>query len=448
MAAITASSMLLYTAVSILPWWHFDLDSYDLPIYHQVVWGLSRFHAPAVSLLGEGNYFGDHFSPILALFAPLYWISATPSMLLVAQAVLVASSIPAIYLYARRRVSELASVVLCLAYAQSWGVWAAVSSAAHEVAFAAPLLAWAICLADRERWAGAYACLAGLLLVKEDLGLAVAAVGVVLVLRGERRRGLLVAAGGLLALAVVNELVMPALNPGGWSARDAALYNNYGDSVSGAALHLATHPAALVSGLVDDGQKLRLVALLLGAFAGLPLLSSLSLVAVPLVAERLLANDPNLWAPSYHYSLVPMVVLAMAAADGTARLVRLSRGRRLVPEALACCSVAIALVSAIVFPVGRLAHRTYWTPSNADRAARAAVAKVPDRASVAGDWAMLAHLPPRRQMLLPQQAGSRPPEYMIVRRRAAFRQHGSYRLVAQFADVYVYRRARARTLHT
>jgi uncharacterized membrane protein len=42
LAAITAVSMLLYASVSVLRWWHFDLDSFDLPIYHQVVWELSR----------------------------------------------------------------------------------------------------------------------------------------------------------------------------------------------------------------------------------------------------------------------------------------------------------------------------------------------------------------------------------------------------------------------
>jgi uncharacterized membrane protein len=447
--AITATSMLLYTSVSVLRWWHFDLDSFDLLIYHQVVWELSRFDAPAVSLLGEANYFGDHFSPILALFAPLYWVAATPLVLLVGQAALIASSIPAIYLYARGRVSEVAAVVLCVAYAQSWGVWAAVDSAVHEVAFAVPLLAWAICFADRKRWLPMYACLAALLLVKEDLGLVVAALGLVLALRGERRRGLAVAAAGLTAVALINEVVMPALNPSGWSPRDAALYRDYGSSVGAAALHLATHPGDLLSGLVDHDQKPRLVGLLLGAFAGLPLLSSLSLLAVPLIAERLLANDTNLWGPSYQYSLVPMVILAMAAADGVAVLTRLSHGRRLVPEALACSAAAIALVSAAVFPVGRLGHPRYWTASRSDHAARAAVTEIPRGASVAGEWAMLAHLAPRRQMFLVQQVSTRSPRYLILRRsRLALARQAPYQLVAHFADVRVYRRATGNTLGT
>jgi uncharacterized membrane protein len=449
LAAITAASMLLYASVSVLRWWHFDLDSFDLPIYHQVVWELSRLHAPAVSVLGEENYFGDHFSPILAVFAPLYWAAPSPVVLLVGQTVLIAASIPAVYLYARRRVSERAALILCVAYAQSWGVWAAVDSAVHEVAFAVPLLAWAICFADRRQWRPTYACLAGLILVKEDFGLVVAAFGLLLALRGERRRGVLVAAAGLTAAAVINELVMPALNPSGWSPRDAALYREYGSSVGAAALHLATHPGDLLSSLVDDDQKLRLVALLLGAFAALPLLSSLSLVAVPLVAERLLANDPNLWGPSYQYSLVPMVVLVMAAADGAAMLTRLSRGRRLVPEALVICAAAIALVSAAVFPLSRLAHPGYWKSSQSDETARAAVRVVPGRVSVAGDWATLSHLGPRRDMFLASQVSTRSPRYVIARRSApGLARKAPYRLVVRFDDVRVYRRASGTNLGT
>ena len=70
-AVLTVVSLFLYSAISVLRWLHFDLDSYDLPVYHQIVWHLSRFEPPAVSVLGEATYFGDHFSPILQLFALL-----------------------------------------------------------------------------------------------------------------------------------------------------------------------------------------------------------------------------------------------------------------------------------------------------------------------------------------------------------------------------------------
>jgi uncharacterized membrane protein len=441
--AITTASLLLYVAISVLRWWHFDLDSFDLPIYHQIVWHLSRFEAPAVSILGEANYFGDHFSPILALFAPLYAVAPSPVVLMAGQAALIAAAIPAVYLYARRRVPEVVALLICIAFSQSWGVWAAIDSAVHEVAFAVPLIAWGVYFADGRRWVPMYACLSALLLVKEDLGLVVATFGVVLALRGERRHGALVAVAGLAALVIVNAVLMPAFNPHGWSPRDAALYAQYGDSLGSAALHLATHPGALIGGLVDDSQKLRLVALMLGAYVGLPLLSPLTLLAVPLVAERLLAGDPNLWAPQYQYSLIPMVILAMASADGTELLLRWARGRRAIPYLLPACAATISLVSAIAFPVNRLLHSGYWTRSPADHAALLATRVVPDNASVAADWGVLAHVPPRDAMYLLGQVPPRAPAFVVARGRGVGA--GRYELFGRFPGVAVYRRRSAGT---
>src|SRR4051794_7804872 len=173
MVALTIGSFALYLAHSLLRWWRFDLDSYDLPGYHQLVWHLSQFDIPAVSTFHDANYFGDHFSPILVLWAPLYWITPSAVMLLIGQAALVAASIPFVFEFARTRVSDLCALLLAIAYAQSWGVWAAIDSAAHEVAFAAPLTAAAILFADRRRWGALYVTLAALVLVKEDFGLVV-----------------------------------------------------------------------------------------------------------------------------------------------------------------------------------------------------------------------------------------------------------------------------------
>jgi uncharacterized membrane protein len=413
--AITILSLLLYAAVPLLRWWHFDLDSYDLALYHQIVWRLSRLTVPAVSILGEANYFGDHFSPILTLFAPLYWVVPSAATLVIGQALLIAASIPAVYLYARRRISDALAVVICLAYAQSWGVLAAVDSPVHEVVFAVPLLAWGIYFADVGRWRAAYACLGALLLVKEDFGLVLAAFGLVLAVRGARRRGLVIAGTGLAALVVVNALVMPALDPRGWSVRDAALYGAYGDSAGGVVWHLTTHPVDLVSALGDGPQKPRLIVLLLGAFAGLPLLSPLTLLVVPQVLERLLAGDPNLWGPSYQYSIVPMVVLALAAADGAALIARWTRGRTAVPATVVACSAVIAVVSAAAFPLDRLRHREYWKRSAGDEAAASAVRAVPRKGSVAGDRDVLAHVQPRDEMFLLPRGTRQRPRYVVLR---------------------------------
>src|SRR5699024_7826947 len=66
------------------------------------------------------------------------------------------------------------------AYALSWGLHGAVAVQFHEVAFAVPLLAFALAAYLRRRWWACAAWAAPLVFVKEDLGLTVAALGAVL----------------------------------------------------------------------------------------------------------------------------------------------------------------------------------------------------------------------------------------------------------------------------
>ena len=50
----------------------YGTPGYDMGIFDQGVWLLSRFHAPFVTVMGR-NLFGDHTSFILLLAVPLYW---------------------------------------------------------------------------------------------------------------------------------------------------------------------------------------------------------------------------------------------------------------------------------------------------------------------------------------------------------------------------------------
>ena len=51
----------------------YGTPGYDMGIFDQGIWLLSRFHAPFVTVMGR-NLFGDHTSFILLLAVPLYWV--------------------------------------------------------------------------------------------------------------------------------------------------------------------------------------------------------------------------------------------------------------------------------------------------------------------------------------------------------------------------------------
>src|SRR5947209_4149473 len=81
--------------------------------------------APDGPLKGAGyNIFADHFHPIIALAAPLYWIWNSPVVLVVLQAALVAASVPVVYSFALRRLPRGGALVVAASYGLGWAIQA------------------------------------------------------------------------------------------------------------------------------------------------------------------------------------------------------------------------------------------------------------------------------------------------------------------------------------
>ena len=177
-----------YSALALVRFDRFEPASYDNAIFEQAVRGYAHLQAPIVPIKGPGfNLLGDHFSPIIALVAPVYRVFPTAQMDGRAGRV--------IALCVRRHVpwsaplGRWAGGGIALAYGLSL---ACVSGGGqfHEVAFGVPLLALAGASYVERRVRSVVAWSLPLLLVKEDLGLTVTLIHLVLWLAGERRRGL------------------------------------------------------------------------------------------------------------------------------------------------------------------------------------------------------------------------------------------------------------------
>ena len=164
---------------------------------------------------------GDHWSPILAVLAPLYWVSNSPVNLLIAQAVLFALAIPPVWMFTRRAFgggpkATAAAYFVSASYALSWPVAAAVGFDFHEVAFAPVLTAVALERLQAGRLRTALLALAALLLVKEDMGFLVAGIGMYLAAARPRTigrpllTGLILVAVGLADGVLATYVLIPA----------------------------------------------------------------------------------------------------------------------------------------------------------------------------------------------------------------------------------------------
>ena len=375
---IALATFAAYTTLSVARYLRLDPGSWDLGIYTQYVRQLADLHAPVVAIRGPGfNLLGDHFQPIVALVAPFFRLFPTPVTLLVAQALLTAVSVVPVCRAARALLGTGVSRVIGVAYGFSWGLQQMIIFDFHEIAFAVPLLACSLSALVLRRPRAAVLWVLPLVFVKEDQGLTVTAIGLVMITMAagtgvrrwrERRAGPPVATAGLAVagawpgdgtragngtlagrstpagtstragngekagagtwalagavlvlwglgwLALTIAVIIPHFNPA-----HHYMYWSDGGVISPGGAHISAD--GLLSQLTHAGPvKLRTTVLVLLPAAFLALRSPLALVAVPGLALRFLSTNSSFWGTQFHYSAILMPIVFVAAIDGLARI--------------------------------------------------------------------------------------------------------------------------------
>ncbi|MGW6915428.1 DUF2079 domain-containing protein [Kitasatospora sp. NPDC054939] len=454
-AALTLLCFAVAAAVGFQQWSALQLGGFDLGIFHQGVAGYAHFGLPISTVKSYHHEFppgfsllGDHFSPILAALAPLYWIWEDPRSLIIGQALLFAAGVPlirriAVYSFRRpaagttsagtapeagddaedapdpahdrlvRRVADLAALV----YGLGWPLLIAAKGGFHEVAFAVPLT---LLLLERglARRYGTVAVAALLLCAtKEDLGLLVGAYGLVLLLRSRRsgdRRGLAYGTGFLVGGPLAAVIAIVWLIPGmGGQPNYYWNYGPIGPDAKTALTNLLGDPTLLVGAASNAALKPMLLLWLFGTLLLLPLRSATTLCAVPLLAERILSDNPNHWSIAHHYDAFIWPVLLTAALETLGRLHASDRWRRTARRAGLAVVGGSLVISVLLGGVGLLTPHK-WQPTVSGAALARGAEQVPDGVQVEADNQAVPRLVSRTDVVLVDEV-PRGREYVLIR---------------------------------
>lgn len=151
-------------------------QAFDLGILANTLWNTAHGAWFRDAVKGV-HYLGDHFSPGLALLAPLLRLWPDAAALSVAQSFALAAAIPAIHRLAWIKTNDRSlSAAFTFAFAASPLLHDASRYDVHAAAFAVPLLCWAICLYAEGRDTTAVVLLALAGTLQEDLWLCAAAI--------------------------------------------------------------------------------------------------------------------------------------------------------------------------------------------------------------------------------------------------------------------------------
>jgi uncharacterized membrane protein len=396
---------------------------YDLGIFDQALRAYAHFKAPMIPLKGaDYNIFGDHFHPIIAVLAPLYWIWDDVGMLLIAQAVLTAAAIPVVYRFTRRRAGEGMSLLVAAAFGFGWPLQSLIDFDFHEIAFATPLVALAIDALDRRDDRKLILWCALLLFVREDMGLIVALFGILVLAqrRGRHRLALGMIGVGAFMYGVTTQVVIPHFAAGHQFAYGNQ-FGALGPTLTSAVGNIITHPWHAVTVFFTPDIKSQTMALLFLPLLLLPLRSPYWLLSVPLLAERFFNSRSNLWTANFHYNALPWVILVLAMVDGAARFGLFNADRRavLLRRGLAAVLAAFPFLLILtstpwkVVPITSLRQPYANQPANWLASAKATAAWLPRNVCVVADNHLVPHLTGRDYTTV-AQADTPEPDFVAL----------------------------------
>ncbi|HEX9914774.1 MAG TPA: DUF2079 domain-containing protein [Candidatus Bathyarchaeia archaeon] len=343
LASIAAYS-LAFSWFTVSKHYSFSTYAWDLGIFDQALWttvNLNKlfYYTCELHLVESGSFFGVHFSPVLFLLVPVYYLHQSAVTLLVAQSIILGASAYPVYLAAKLHFAERESAMLAGLYLLNPALHGVNSYDFHVQAFIPLAFNYVLYYMEARRWRSTVTASLLSLTIQEQVPFFIVGYAAYLTAatikerkqwtRGEIRRRLLVAA--TLALASVGWILL--------STQVIGYYNPQIPEHLEAGQHFRVLGAESPSGIIlatvrDPLRALRAVAydwpekssyLLDLAFPyALPcaLAPAPLIAALPWIAVSLLSNYPPYYRLGFQYPayVIPPIYAGFIKGLGRIRL--------------------------------------------------------------------------------------------------------------------------------
>ncbi|MDP3093209.1 MAG: DUF2079 domain-containing protein [bacterium] len=289
---------------------------YDLAIYDQAVWHLSRFEIPESSLRNVPVVFGDHFAPALSLLVPFYWLFPTPSALLVLQVIITLLPVWFFWLWGRDwKIKPSYILIISLFYLTSPAIQGFLGFDFHDILFGPLFLSAAFYFLQKKNWLFYFFNICLLIFTREVLPLLVAVIGVFVFFRERLRQiGIITLLIGIIAFPII---VGPLMNSYNYSFVQRSpyfqMFPGFDQGLKNGVINMIKNPGLILRVISEFPDKWWTIS-----FFILPLAPALFfepwllVLFLPQLAEKILSSYQYLSFMKFQYNLLFAPLAAIA----------------------------------------------------------------------------------------------------------------------------------------
>ena len=322
----------IFGLISLVNQYQFRTDALDLGMLNHALYNFAHFDQNLFTLDIAGqevNYFGDHFSPIMFLYIPFYYLFGSYALLLI-QILAIAFGGYGIYKYSQLYFKNNSIPILFLIHFFGfWGIYSALSYDFHNNVVAAMFVPWLLYYYEKSNKKMFLLFFVLILISKENMALWLAFILLGLVCKKTTKSTfkkvlrfeipLIVFA--LLFFVLTIRVVMPYLRDGqGFS--QLARYSHLGNTIPEILNTIIQKPSYVFSLLFENTtdslnnygikSQLHFMVLISGGFA-LFYKPRFLLMLAPIYAQKLLTNNTGFWGVHLQYSIefIPIISISL-----------------------------------------------------------------------------------------------------------------------------------------
>lgn len=317
---IGISAFLIFTFLAVKRHINLDTAMFDLGLEQQVVMNTAGGRLME-SGIETGNYLGDHFSLVTLPIALVYKILPGTLTLFVLQNLAIVIAAAGVYVLAKKILQKTSwAFIFFLIFLSYTGISGLYLFDYHPVAFALPLLVWGIYFFFAKKIKYSFLLLVLAAFCKEDIGIYVSMLGILLAVKYHEKKGWILAVFGIVFSLLALFVFIPYFRGG--ESDTLARYSWLGNSFPEMLQTVIQKPLYVISTIFSLMKLSYLVKMALPFFFIFLLAPAESLVLLPSLFLNLFSSSIFQNSGLYHYDVAVSAGIFFAGICGLQNLLK------------------------------------------------------------------------------------------------------------------------------